>query len=107
MRTKLSIPSILKDAGEVRRVFNEGGFERDAQLGLLTIEVADSRPATDSSIRNWAPGTLSQNIYYLNKNREILAKAHRYLRPDNTLAASGMPDPKRVWDGTNYLVVKV
>ncbi len=107
MRKKLPIPSILKDAEEVRRVFNEGGFERDAKLGLLIVEVADSRPAKDSSIRNWVPGTLSQNVYYLNKDGEILAKAHRYLRPDGDLAASGKPDPKRVFDGECYLVVGV
>jgi hypothetical protein len=33
-----------------------------------------------------------------------MAKAHRYLRPDGKLAASGMVDPKRVVrDGVMYI----
>jgi hypothetical protein len=44
--------------------------------------------------------------YQLPDGTEI-ARAHRYLRTDGTIGASGKPDPKRlVHEGTLYRLVK-
>ena len=57
-------------------------------------------------IRNWIPGTESQEIHFLDANDNVVAKAHRFLRPDGKLAASGMIDPKRVFsEGKWYALV--
>lgn len=42
--------------------------------------------------------TRSQMVSYMAGDVE-LARAHRYLRPDGSLGASGKPDPKLFFDG--------
>lgn len=47
--------------------------------------------------------TRSQMVAYVVETME-LARAHRYLRPDGSLGASGRPDPKLVFkDGALYI----
>jgi hypothetical protein len=72
----------------------------------LRIEIGRSKPVpAERNIRNWIPGTMSQSIKYFDRNNALIAKAHRYLRPDGLLAASGMADPKRVLlNGTYYIL---
>ena len=54
-------------------------------------------------IKNWMPGTESQEIHFIDADNNVVAKAHRFMRPDGKLAASGMIDPKRVFsDGKLY-----
>lgn len=52
------------------------------------------------------PGTLSQIVEYWTTDGSRLVKVaivHRYLRPDGSLGASGLPDPKRfIHDGVPY-----
>lgn len=43
------------------------------------------------------PGTQSQIVYYYNDKNQPVAIVHQYLRPDGTIGASGLPDPKRVF----------
>jgi hypothetical protein len=43
-------------------------------------------------------GTRSQMVAYFDGLRRV-ALLHRYLRPDGTVGASGMPDPKELFDG--------
>jgi len=43
------------------------------------------------------PCTLSQMIGYFNRFGKEIARAHQYLRPDQTIGLSGIPDPKRVF----------
>jgi len=47
--------------------------------------------------------TRTQMVSYLVEGCEV-ARAHRYLRPDGTLGASGKPDPKLVFDGERIYV---
>ena len=75
------------------------------EAGELRMVIDASRPARNSSIRGWVPGTLSQNVLFLDQSGNLIAKAHRYLKPDGTLAASQLYDPKRVLYRGNYLVV--
>ena len=66
------------------------------ESGELELKVDASRPARNETIRGWVPGTLSQNVIFVDNADNLIAKAHRYLKPDGTLAASGLYDPKRV-----------
>jgi hypothetical protein len=100
-----SVPIIRVDEWELRRIFNDLRIPERAECGELRAEVKRSRPATDGSIRDWVPGTLSQEVRYYDGENNLVAKAHRYLRPDGTLAASGKPDPKRVMnEGIIYIL---
>jgi hypothetical protein len=94
------------DAVELCRIFNEGQYVEKAARGELQMIVKKSRDAQMTFIRNWVPGTQSQEVHFLDADNNLVAKAHRFLRPDGTLAASGMVDPKRVFsDGKWYGLV--
>jgi hypothetical protein len=42
---------------------------------------------------------LSQMLSYRDSTGEEVARVHQYLRGDGSVAASGLPDPKRLYDG--------
>lgn len=52
--------------------------------------------------------TESQEVSYSDPaTGDELARAHRYLRPDGKIGASGLPDPKRVFvNGVLYRIIK-
>lgn len=50
--------------------------------------------------------TRSQILYYYNQNSELLAIVHQYYRPDGTIGASGLPDPKRLILDDRILAVR-
>jgi hypothetical protein len=79
------------------QIFNNGQYVERAGRGELTIVVKKTRIAQMTHIRNWTPGTQSQELHFLDADNNVVAKAHRFLRPDGNLAASGMIDPKRVF----------
>lgn len=86
-------------------MFNEGGYVERAETGDLRVVITHS--GTPSPEVGLPPGSKSQMISYLTENGEELARAHRYLLPDQTLGASGKPDPKRVFqNGKLYRVKK-
>jgi hypothetical protein len=99
--------SIPVDEWQLREVFNQARIVERAAAGELRMQVDESRPARNTAIRGWVPGTLSQNVLFLDANGNLIAKAHRFLRPDGTLAASGMYDPKRVLHNGRYLILAV
>ncbi len=58
----------------------------------------------DKEISNPEPyqgpeGTRSQIIRYTDASGMLIVVVHQYLRPDGTLGASGLPDPKRLREG--------
>jgi hypothetical protein len=84
-------------------MFNEGQYTERAATGELKLIVKKSRVTQRTEIRNWVPGTESQELHFLDQSGELLVKAHRFLRPDGELAASGLVDPKRIYqDGQWY-----
>jgi hypothetical protein len=85
------------DAVELCRIFNEGGYVEKAERGELRMIVKKTRISLMTYIRNWMPGTESQELEFRDADDNVVAKAHRFLRPDGKLAASGMIDPKRVY----------
>jgi hypothetical protein len=80
----------------LREIFNEGRYVERAEAGELRVEIKRSKPCLNSDTKNWIPGTLTQELRYYDSNNLLVAKAHRFLRPDGLLAASGKVDPKRV-----------
>ena len=78
-------------------MFNDGKYTERAAAGEFRIVVAKSRVTQMTHIRNWVPGTESQEIHFLDSKGDIVVKAHRFLRPDGQLAASGLVDPKRIF----------
>lgn len=73
-------------------MFDEQNVEARAEAGELTVIVLKSRDARPEL--RFPPGTQSQLIAYVASSGEHVAEAHRHLRPDGRLAASGRPDPK-------------
>ena|ERR1017187_1460176 len=81
------------DAVELCRIFNEGEYVERVERGELRMIVKNTRISPMTYIQNWMPGTESQELHFLDADDNLVAKAHRFLRPDGKLAA----DPKRVY----------
>ena len=83
-------------------MFNDSGYEKLADQGKFMIrKIKDRHPAP----RFLPFCTRSQMLVYLDRRGEKVAEVHQYLQPDETLGASGKPDPKMlVHDGVLYVV---
>jgi len=81
--------------------FNERRYVDRAARGELTAKKRSSHWPTPGA--HEPPGTVSQFVLYLDGGT-LVAMAHRYLRPDGTIGASGNHDPKWVLDGSEILV---
>ena len=88
--------SIRKGKWELRKIFNEERFAERAENGELRLDIKRSKEVLTAKVKDWIPGTHSQELRFYDENNLLVAKAHRYLRPDGKLAASGLIDPKRV-----------
>jgi len=80
---------------EIRERFNAVGFAGHIEAERLRELVVKDRPCPLASEPD---GTRSQMVAYFDGVRRV-ALVHRYLRPDGTVGASGMPDPKELLDG--------
>ena len=81
---------------QLRQKFNDGRFWDRTKTGELTKAVL-SRHVPISSKE--PPGTESQIVSLFDSSNQEVARVHIYLRPDHTLGASGLPDPKIVREG--------
>ena len=85
-------------------MFNEGKIEERASKGELTKKVVSSKhpspPLAEEPIC-----TESNMIAFVNKHGKSIALVHCYIREDGTIGASGLLDPKEVFQGgvTYYL----
>lgn len=79
---------------ELRRVFNERQYYHKIQTGELREDLLENSHATPK--RSGQPYcTYSQLIAYREQSsNKKVAMVHQYLRPDGTIGASGLPDPK-------------
>lgn len=89
--SRYPLPKQRVTADIIRQHFNESQVLERAESGQLVVETGrDSHRAP--------PGepicTKSQMVYYKTPNGDLAAVAHQYLRPDGTIGASGLPDPK-------------
>lgn len=79
---------------ELRLRFNEAGyFQKMLDRELLELP-KEGRPAGPCS--GEPPGTVSRMVYYRRPHGCLVAKCHRYDRPDGTIGGSGFDDPKWV-----------
>lgn len=82
------------NAEELQRLFNEAGYYNRTQTGEFSEEVVyEGRPRKEA---NQPTGTRSERVNYVDHNGRYVATVHQYRKPDGTLGASGLPDPKRV-----------
>ena len=90
----------------MRQKFNDGKFWELVKSGELAAIVTDSRhPALMAAAEPHC--TYSQEVSYRDADNTEVARVHQYLRPDGTIGASGLPDPKRVLvDGVLYRLTK-
>lgn len=91
-----SAPIIRVDAWEMRKLFNSSGYYEMAKSGELEANV--TRNSHPPYILAPVPFcTWSQTISYRrSSDGQEMARVHQYYRPDGTLGASGLPDPKRL-----------
>jgi len=90
---------------EMRTRFNDARYWEKVQKGEWTAHVLESRVShmlTDETVE-----ITSVMLSYHNEQGFEMARVHQYERPDGTLAASGRPDPKRLFqDGILYRLLK-
>jgi hypothetical protein len=74
-----------------------GKVERGEYTVTTRSKIPDPPPTFEP------PGTMTEEIKYFDEKRKQIAEAHCYRRPDGTIGASGMIDPKEVvCDGVLY-----
>jgi hypothetical protein len=90
---------------EMREMFNDGQYWEKVQNGQWTAVILESRFSDALTEENVA--ITSVMVSYRDENEDEMARVHQYQRPDGSLAASGLPDPKRLFkDGVLYRLVK-
>ena len=94
------------DEWQMRTIFNEGRYWERVQTGELTMRInRDTHPTRTKAKEPYC--TRTQEISILDANGFELARAHRYVRPDGEIGASGKPDPRRAFkDGVMYRLQK-
>jgi hypothetical protein len=93
---------------ELRKLFNDNYLDgiKSGQIQQEIMRGADRHPSLPLASEPYC--TKSQTVRYVDPVTKLeLARAHRYLRPDGTIGASGLPDPKRVFhNGILYRLIK-
>jgi len=102
-------PTVRASEQELQRIFNDAsylartldGTFRTQPFGPQSLYQSPPRPSRQPE----PDGTVSGLIEIIDPtSNERMAVAHRLERPDGTLGASGLPDPKMVYvDGVIYL----
>lgn len=90
----------------MRQKFNDGKLWERVQTGeLSSVVIRYSHPAPEAANQPFC--TQSQEVSYRDQTNEEIARVHQYLRPDQTLGGSRLPDPKRLLgDGVVYRLEK-
>ena len=93
---------------QLRKLFNENYLDRirAGEIEERVMRGAGRHPSLAPANEPFC--TQSQQVGYFDRSTgQELARAHRYLRPDGTIGASGMPDPKRLFlNGELYRIIK-
>lgn len=82
---------------EIRKIFNEQGWFDLARKGEIKTYTKRSSHPTSPPPPGEPLCTWSQIVYYYDQAGNPMAIVHQYLRPDGTIGASGLPDPKRLF----------
>jgi hypothetical protein len=87
----------------IQRIFNDEGYLDQVLSGELRglVTVSKHRRPPDSDLPFC---THSQRVAYYDDSHQKIVEIHRYLQPDGTIGASGLPDPKELLhDGVVYI----
>jgi len=91
------------DEWELRERFREAGLEEPEENGYTVHFGSSGVPGPNAP----PDAVISRTVYYFDAEGQKVAEAHEFRRSDGTVAASGMPDPKRLWlDGKLYKLRK-
>jgi hypothetical protein len=103
--TPSEIPIRRITSVEMRQRFNDGQYWDKVKSGELTEHVMETR--LSKSLPNETLEIQSQMLSYRNSTGMEVARVHQYLRSNGTIAASGKPDPKRLFEeGVLYRLEK-
>lgn len=90
---------------EMRQRFNGSGYWEKVKSGQWTAVVMRSN--VSSALPRETVEITSLMLSYRDEDGREMARVHQYERPDGSIAASGLPDPKRLFlDGTLYRLVR-
>jgi hypothetical protein len=89
---------------EIRRIFNDGHYYERVLDGKLVSFVQDRNHKAPPSepFCTW-----SEILVYYTQALDRVAIVHQYLRPDNSIGASGRPDPKCIFLQDKTLKVRL
>ena len=89
----------------MRQKFNGSGYWENVKSGKWTAFILESR-ISDALTQETVEIT-SLMLSYRDESGNEMARVHQYQRPDGSLAASGRPDPKRLFlNGVLYRLKK-
>ena len=91
----------------MRERFNKGKYWERMTSGEFTSVVIDQGVPKGEMATKEPSGTISQMVSYRDSDNNEVARVHQYLRPDGRIGASGLPDPKRLFEnGVFYRLIK-
>ena len=79
---------------EMCKRFNEGGYWDKVKSGELTAHLLASNVSV--MLTHETVEITSMMLSYRDQAGNEIARVHQFVRPDGSLAASGLPDPKRL-----------
>src|SRR5271169_2032607 len=90
-------PIVRVSQWRMRRRFNRGRYYERVKSGELATRMNQSHPSRTKANEPFC--TWTQEVFYIDATNQEIARVHQYLRPDGTLGASGLPDPKMLVEG--------
>jgi hypothetical protein len=85
---------------DIQRLFNDGKYAEKVQAGIFKTKIVKDKHPAPSFLPYC---THSQCLSYHDESGKKIAIVHQYLKPDGTLGASGLPDPKLlIHNGKRY-----
>lgn len=86
----------------MRLIFNGFDFEEKARNRTIIEHIKREKlvdPNATLIDENVPLGSVTQDVRYLDRNRNEICRAHRYIRPDGTIGGRGRTDPKTIFIG--------
>ena len=91
----------------IRHMFNESQYPSMIKKGELLPKFLRNIHLTRPEEKGEPYCTRSQMIRYSDKAGNWVVEVHQYFRPDETIGASGSPDPKRLRIGNTVFAVDI
>lgn len=91
-------PVCRVSARDIRHRFNAGGYLHLALAGQLQVIVTKNAHPSPPLATSEPICTRSQILSYRDGAGFEIARIHQYVRPDGSMGASGLPDPKRLFE---------